>query len=134
MKMVLIDTCAWIDFFKSRTGELGNNATSLIELNQAAITGVVIAELLQGVKHEKENQRLRVLLSSIHYLPTEDSDWMNAGKLAAQLRAKGLTLPLTDVLIATVALRNQVSVLTIDKHFQHLGVDLEEILIVEGGK
>jgi predicted nucleic acid-binding protein len=103
---------------------LGNKVASLIELNQAAITGVVIAELLQGVKHEKENQRLRVLLSSIHYLQTEDSDWMNAGKLAAQLRAKGLTLPLTDVLIATVAQRNQVSVLTIDKHFHHLGVDL----------
>jgi hypothetical protein len=39
MKMVLIDTCAWIDFFKSRTGELGNKVASLIELNQAAITG-----------------------------------------------------------------------------------------------
>jgi predicted nucleic acid-binding protein len=64
---------------------------------------------------------------------------MKAGNLAAQLRAKGLTLPLTDVLIATVALRNQVSVLTIDKHFHHLGVDLvglskDEIKIIEGEK
>lgn len=134
MKMVLIDTCAWIDFFKSRTGELGNKVASLIEVNQAAITGVVIAELLQGVKHEKENQRLRVLLSSIHYVSTDDIDWTKAGQLAAQLRAKGLTLPLTDVLIAAVVQRNQVSVLTIDKHFHHLGVKLEGIAIVEGGK
>ena len=49
MKPVLIDTCAWIDFFKSQTGSLGNQVVELIETNQAAITGVVIAELLQGI-------------------------------------------------------------------------------------
>ena len=123
MTWVLIDTCAWIDFFKSKTGALGNQVAELIETNQAAITGVVIAELLQGVKQEKEGLRLRVLFRSINYLPTEDSDWFNAGQLAQQLRAKGLTLPLTDVLIAVIAKRYAIPVLTLDKHFQHLPVD-----------
>ena len=120
---VLIDTCAWIDFFKSQTGVLGNRVADLIETNQAAITGIVIAELLQGIKQENESQRLRILLRSIHYLPTEDIDWFNAGQLAQQLRAKGLTLPLTDVLIAVVAQRNAISVLTLDKHFKYLPVN-----------
>jgi predicted nucleic acid-binding protein len=123
MTWVLIDTCAWIDFFKSQTGTLGNQVAELIETNQAAITGVVIAELLQGVKQENESQRLRVLFRSINYLPTEDSDWFNTGQLAQQLRAKGLTLPLTDVLIAVIAKRYAIPVLTLDKHFQHLPVD-----------
>jgi len=123
MKRVLIDTCAWIDFFKSQTGDLGNQVAELIETNRAAITGVVIAELLQGVKLEKEGQRLRLLFRSIHYLPTEDNDWFIAGQLAQQLRAKGLTLPLTDVLIAVIAQRHTMPVLTLDKHFQHLPVD-----------
>lgn len=34
------------------------------------------------------------------------------------------TLPLTDALIATIAQRHQVSVLTIDKHFRYLSVQL----------
>ncbi len=123
MTRVLIDTCAWIDFFKSKTGDLGNQVAELIETNQAAITGVIIAELLQGVKQENESQRLRVLFRSINYLPTEDSDWFNVGQLAQQLRAKGLTLPLTDVLIAVIAQRYAIPVLTLDKHFQHLPVD-----------
>ena len=122
MKPVLIDTCAWIDFFKSQTGSLGNQVAELIEVNQAAITGVVIAELLQGIKHENEGKRLQLLLKSIHYLSTEDSDWLQAGQLAQQLRKKGLTLPLTDVLIATIAQRYAVPVLTVDKHFQYLPV------------
>lgn len=123
MTRVLIDTCAWIDFFKSKTGALGNLVAELIETNQAAITGVVIAELLQGVKQEKESRRLRVLFHSIYYLPTEDNDWFNAGQLAQQLRAKGISLPLTDVLIAVIAQRYALPVLTLDKHFQHLPVN-----------
>ena len=102
---------------------MGNQVVELIETNQAAITGVVIAELLQGVKQENKSQRLRVLFRSINYLPTEDSDWFNTGQLAQQLRAKGLTLPLTDILIAVVAKRYAIPVLTLDKHFQHLPVD-----------
>ncbi|WGS87848.1 PIN domain-containing protein [Methylomonas sp. UP202] len=63
MKRVLIDTCAWIDFFKSKNGQLGDQVVALIESNQAAITGVVVAELLQGVKQEKESQRFKATVS-----------------------------------------------------------------------
>lgn len=123
MKRVLIDTCAWINFFKSQTGNIGNQDAELIETNQAATTGVVIAELLQGVKQENESKRLQVLFRSIHYLQTEDSDWFNTGQLAQQLRTKGLTLPLTDVLIAVIAQRHAIPVLSLDRHFQYLPID-----------
>ena len=124
MKRVLIDTCAWIDFFKSTTGQLGTQVAYLIETDQATITGVVIAELLQGIKTEKENQQLKRLFQSLHYLKTEDHDWVQAGQLSQQLRNRSLTLPLTDILIATIAQRNAAAILTIDKHFQQVTVDL----------
>ena len=38
------------------------------------------------------------------------------------LRSKGITVPVTDALIATLAQRNSVSILTIDKHFDYLSV------------
>jgi hypothetical protein len=113
-----------MDFFKFQTGPLGSEVTQLIDRNLAAITGVVIAELLQGLKTETESKRLERLLHSIHYLKTEERDWINAGQLSQQLRTKGVTLPLTDILIATIAQRHAVSILTIDKHFQHLPVSL----------
>ncbi len=37
MKRVLIDTCAWIDFFKSTTGQLGTQVAYLIETDQARV-------------------------------------------------------------------------------------------------
>ncbi len=82
MKPILIDTCAWIDFFKSTTGLLGSEVAQLIEHNQAAITGVVIAELLQGIKSKKESQHLEVLFHSIHYLNIAEQDWIIAGQLS----------------------------------------------------
>ncbi len=124
MKRVLIDTCVWIDFFKFQIGPLGNTVTQLIEDNLAAITGVIMAELLQGIKTETESKRVEKLLHSIHYLTMEERDWINAGQLSQQLRTKGVTLPLTDILIAIIAQRHAVSILTIDKHFQHLPVSL----------
>lgn len=53
MSLVLIDSCAWIDFLRHQTGELGNQVYRLIDYERAAITGVIVAELLQGVKSDK---------------------------------------------------------------------------------
>jgi hypothetical protein len=74
---------------------------------------------------------LQVGLSSYHFLinsvtsfPTQEVDWINAGLLLQKLRSQGITLPLTDALIAVIAQRYQVKVLTIDKYFHHLAVEL----------
>ncbi|MCI5190728.1 MAG: hypothetical protein D3905_13270 [Candidatus Electrothrix sp. AS4_5] len=44
------------------------------------------------------------------------------------LRKKGCAVSLTDVLIASVAQRNDMAVLTLDKHFEYLLVECVEIL------
>ena len=122
--LVLIDTCAWIDFLRYQEGELGNQVAVLIENKQVAITGVIIAELLQGVKTEKQQQQINFLINSVTSFPTQEFDWVNAGLILQKLRSRGITLPLADALIAVIAQRYHVKVLTIDKHFQHLAVDL----------
>lgn len=122
--LVLVDSCAWIDFLRYQEGELGNQVAVLIENKQVAITGVIIAELLQGVKNEKQQQQINLLMNSVTSLPTQEFDWVNAGLLLQKLRSQGITLPLTDALIAVIAQRYEAKVLTIDKHFQHLAVEL----------
>lgn len=122
--LVLVDSCAWIDFLRYQEGKLGNQVAVLIENNQVAITGVIIAELLQGVKTKKQHEQINLLINSVMSFPTQELDWVNAGLLLQELRSRGITLPLTDALIAVIAQRYQVKVLTIDKHFQHLAVEL----------
>jgi tRNA(fMet)-specific endonuclease VapC len=117
---VLVDTCAWIDFLRNTQGDLGDQVAQLIATGRARLCGVVAAELLQGIKTTKEADQLRLLIDRLPNLATHEADWLLAGNKLQSLRAKGITLPLTDALIWAVAQRHGVAVLTVDKHFAYL--------------
>ena len=123
MDNVLIDTSAWIDFFRSKSGAAGDVVADLIRLDKAYLTGPIIAELLHGVRVKKEISQLNFIFTTIPCLEINQNDWKVTGNTLRQLQGKGLSIPLTDVLIASVAIRNNMSVLTLDKHFQHLAVE-----------
>ncbi|HMT91678.1 PIN domain-containing protein [uncultured Thiothrix sp.] len=119
---ILIDTCGWIDFLRSREGQLGNQVEQALMSDRAVLCSVSIAELLQGAKGQKEKQQLSFLFEQVECLAVLSEDWFAAGNTLQNLRSQGITLPLTDALIAAVANRHQLPVLTIDGHFQHLSV------------
>ena len=75
-----------------------------------------------GAKGNKERQQLDFLFANVPCLNLEPADWIAAGTFLQTLRARGITLPLTDAVIAAIAQRCGVPVLTIDAHFQHLPV------------
>ena len=120
---VLIDTSAWIDFFRNSNGRVGDLVTDLIRLDRACITGPILAELLHGVRGKEEVSQLNLLFATISCLAIEHDDWIVTGNTLHKLQRKGLSVPLTDVLIATVAIKNSLAVLTLDKHFHHLSVE-----------
>lgn len=119
---LLFDTCAWIDFLRYPEGAFGDLIVEAINADKALTCGVVIAELLQGGKGKKENQQLELLFSTVESLSVDETVWHEAGQVLQDLKRKGITLPLTDALIAVTAKRNHVAVVTMDKHFQHLPV------------
>ena len=123
---ILIDTSAWIDFLRGRAGALGDAVERALSDDTALMCGVVIAELLQGAKGEKEKQQLGFLFANVECLPVLPDDWHSAGRALQALRLSGITLPLSDAIIAAVAQRHGVSILTADAHFQHLSVGLVE--------
>lgn len=124
MSAVLIDTCAWIEFLRAKDNVLGNLVALAIKNDEARLCGVVIAELLQGCKSQKQLNQLEKLFSTIELLATKEEDWKICGQQMQALRKKGITVPLTDALIATIAKRCSLPILTIDRHFNYLSVDL----------
>ncbi len=124
MVKVIIDTSAWIDFFRNETGAIGDAVTELIGRDQVVITGPVLTELRQGLKNRQETETLCELLNILPFAEIDRRDWENTGTLLRKLRQKGITVPLTDALIAVVAKHNRCSVLTLDRHFAHLEVPL----------
>lgn len=56
-----------------------------------------------------------------------DSDWSSFGKMLYNLRINGITLPYADALIAFIAINNNLSILTEDKHFKLIQVIYPEL-------
>lgn len=122
--VLLIDTSAWIDFFRGKQSTVTDAVQLALQLGLARLCGPVKAELLQGVKSKKEKQQLSIVFDAVENLTTLESDWEAAGNGLQALRESGITLPLTDALIASIAIRHKAHVLTLDHHFSHLKVQL----------
>ena len=81
------------------------------------MTGMVMAEILQGLRRGEDLAEYSRLLRSFPFLETNSDDWMRAGRLSQDLRRLGQTTPLSDLVIGCVAIRNDVPLLHRDEHF-----------------
>lgn len=125
--MILIDTSAWIDFFRGR--DPGASAVDeALAGPSAALCGPVEAELRRGLATERERKKVLPLLEGCHLLPQPDDLWSEAGDLGFALRRRGITPKTLDLLIAIYALSHSATLLTTDKDFramQRAGVGLD---------
>ena len=128
--MILVDSSVWIDFLSSRPGPGGLELRRLIEDGApVALTGVVVREVLQGLK--RDIKRIEDYLSFFEILQAGGFDtYRNAAALFRLARSQGVSLTTTDVLIATIAAENGAEVFALDRDFvrmAHLvGLQLHE--------
>jgi len=126
--MVLIDTSAWIEFFRrdgSPAVKLAMKA--LVEELEATLCGPVEMEFLGGARPH-ERQRIQSRFDLLPYLNNDQKIWREAATNYASLRSDGVTAPWNDVIIATLAIREGCRTYAVDRHFdlmsQHLGLRL----------
>ena len=119
MGKTLVDTSAWIEFFRKREPCHGTVA-GLLAGGQICCLGIVLAELVQGVKTDAELEVLRDFVHVFDFLPESVANWRAAGELSRLLGRNGKTVGLADCYIAVVARANDARVLTLDTHFEIL--------------
>jgi predicted nucleic acid-binding protein len=119
-KAVLPDTCAWIDFFNGRATPLADSLAHALNDRDVITCGVVMYELFQGIRTIGEAETLRTAFSSLRYLEMDRELWLSAAHMSASLRGKGITLPFSDIIIAALARRHELVVLTVDHHFDQV--------------
>ncbi|NCP78814.1 MAG: PIN domain-containing protein [Desulfuromonadales bacterium] len=117
---VLADTCAWIDFFNNRGTPLAKALERHLLQGGVCTCGIVKYELVQGLKSSQEEVLLLEALRALDHLEMTESLWRDAGRLSTSLCQMGVTLPLSDILIATLAMAHGLSVLTVDRHFTQI--------------
>lgn len=118
--MTLIDTSAWIEFFR-RAGDptTKTRVATLIELSEAAFCGPVEFELLTGARRS-ERRDIELALSYSHILDFPRACWQQAAEIEQKVRRRGVTVPRDDILVAAAAIHHGVPVYTTDPHFELL--------------
>ena len=114
---VLIDTSAWIDFFRGKEPCRGAILRLMEEEGRFCCVGLVLAELMQGAKSDKELAVIEDFIHVFDFLPESPELWEKAGRLAYRLRRAGKTVGLSDCCIAVASARAKASLLMLDGHF-----------------
>jgi predicted nucleic acid-binding protein len=82
-----------------------------------AICGIVRCEVGRGIKVPKVLRRFQATWNVMINVPTDNRLWEAVETTAWKLDRSGVTLPLTDLVIACCAQRIGAVVLTYDQHF-----------------
>ncbi|MFO0794931.1 MAG: PIN domain-containing protein [Candidatus Brocadiaceae bacterium] len=122
---VIADTCVWVEFFRTKS-VISDRLRDLISNNSVVGVGTIIAELLQGIKTNKEREIIIEIFNTIEYLEITRDIWIESGNLAKELRSQGKTIPVSDIVIACCAKEYRYQIFTIDKHFQ----DIPDIKVI----
>jgi predicted nucleic acid-binding protein len=117
--MILVDTSVWIDYFKG----LDTQETNILDLalgnNDVAIGDLILLEILQGFRADKEYKIAKEHLSALHQfnmLTTELA--IKAAENYRVLRKQGITIRKTaDIIIATFCIENRLPLLFTDRDF-----------------
>jgi len=114
----LVDTSLWIlALRRDFVSEVKDRVDHLLREDTIVTTGIIMVEILSGAKTEKEFRRLKKGLDALDPIETDRPVWEEASELGFTLRRKGVTVPHTDILIATCALRASAVLVHADAHF-----------------
>ncbi len=117
--MVLVDTSIWIDFFQNNDSFHAKTLDNLIrDSNRAVICGVVLQEILQGIKDHTSYELTKERLLRLPFLDANKETYIYASSLYRTLRRKGVTIPSIDTTIAAIAVLNRIPLFTKDAHFK----------------
>jgi len=120
--MVLIDTTVWIDFFAGRNEPHVARLQQLIEDEEdVCLCGVILSEVLQGIRSDKDFARTKEYLDDLIFLPMRQTTFLGAAEMYRTLRKQGVTIRQpVDCMIASVALEYDARLLHNDRDFDHI--------------
>ncbi len=126
--MIMVDSSVWIDYFKGTINKQTDFLNSALGTQSLCIGDLILTEVLQGFRLDKDYRQARVLLSelTIYEILGVKIAQQSANNFRS-LRKRGITVRKTaDVIIATFCIEQKLPLLFTDKDFKpfvdHLGL------------
>lgn len=116
---VLVDSSYYIDRLRAGEDPFEDFAQHADE-SDFFTCGVVMIEVLRGMKIKKAHDRLAALMGAMIYVPTPNRIWERAAELAWQLDRQGRFVHVPDLVVAVCALEADAFLLTLDSDFRRV--------------
>ena len=128
--MIFVDSSVWIDYFNDQQTRSVELLESLLGSEPLIIGDIVLTEVLQGLRNDREYLVAEELLTSLsvrNVLNTELA--LESARNFRYLRKRGITVRKTlDSIIATFCIRSNLLLLHSDRDFdpfeEHLGLQV----------
>jgi predicted nucleic acid-binding protein len=117
---ILVDTSAWIEFFRRKESPMSLRLREYLKLNQACYTGPIAVELYQAAKTNKEIEVIDQLLQTIDYVDISRSHYHHAGQISHKAARSGKIFSIVDLILAVVAGDEDLKLLSLDTHFKEI--------------
>ena len=118
--MTLVDTSVWINYFHGKRCSQSDLLTALVSENKdICICGLILTEILQGIKSDSEFDNVNKLLSELIYLPITKHSFIQAATIYRSIRKHGQTIrsPI-DCIISSICIEHEVPILHDDRDFE----------------
>ena len=125
--MILVDTTVWVDFFSGRDTPQIEMLESLIARREdICLCGVILTEILQGIRDDKEYADTASALSNLLFIPMIRETFLLAASIYRTLRAQGITIRNSvDCMIAAVCIEHDARLLHNDRDFDSIATHFD---------
>ncbi|MCU0360988.1 MAG: type II toxin-antitoxin system VapC family toxin [Bacteroidia bacterium] len=121
MTEALIDTDILSFYFKGDSNVVSKFKDYLKEFDQINISIITFYEIIGGLKHKKADRQLQEFedfISNNNVIYISEDSARKSSEIYADLKLKGLTIGTSDILIAGIALDNELVLVTNnEKHY-----------------
>ena len=115
MKDNLIDSSAWIEYFKGN--RIYSFITDLIYTNAICTNDIILTELLPSIIHKREKELANLLNSLRKNILI--IDWQEIRNIQIlNLKHGNNNVGISDIIIAQNCIQNELKLITNDKHFE----------------
>lgn len=119
----LVDTSVWsLALRRSEPGaerEVSRLREALFARESVCTTGLVLQELLQGFRGPRQRDAILRRFSALPTITPDRNDHIEAAEVRNRCRRNGVQLGTIDALLAQLAIRHELVLLSTDQDFRH---------------
>jgi predicted nucleic acid-binding protein len=125
--MIVVDSSVWIDYFNGRITKQTNLLDSLLGREPIVIGDLILTEVLQGFREERDFKKAKELLDCLLFRPMLGKELaVRSAENYRHLRRLGITVTKTiDVMIATFRIESNLPLLHNDRDFEPMARHLK---------